>query len=84
MEFGKFQSLVELNLSGCPKLGCLPDSIVDLSQFKKFRLCKCVKSENLLMEFKKLQSLVELDLSGCSKLGCLPNSIMNLWTIAKE
>jgi len=30
MEFGKFQSLVELNLSGCSELGCLPDLIVDL------------------------------------------------------
>jgi hypothetical protein len=30
VEFKKFQSLVELNLSSCSKLGCLPNSIVDL------------------------------------------------------
>ncbi len=32
MEFGKVQSLVELDLSECSELGCLPDSIVDLTQ----------------------------------------------------
>jgi hypothetical protein len=31
MEFEKLQSLVELDLSGCSQLGCLLDSIVDLS-----------------------------------------------------
>jgi hypothetical protein len=36
MEFGKLQSLVDLDLSGCSQLGCLPDSIVDLSQLKAF------------------------------------------------
>jgi Leucine-rich repeat (LRR) protein len=66
MEFGKLQSLVELDLSGCSQLGCLPDSIVDLSQLKSFRLFNCHKLENLPMEFGKLQSLVELDLSSCS------------------
>jgi hypothetical protein len=30
MEFRKLQNLVELNLSHCSKLRCLPDSIVDL------------------------------------------------------
>jgi hypothetical protein len=30
MEFGKLQSLVELDLFGCFELGCLPNSIVDL------------------------------------------------------
>jgi len=35
-EFEKLQSLVELNLSDCSKLQCLPDSIVDLSQLKTF------------------------------------------------
>jgi hypothetical protein len=34
VEFKKLQSLVELNLSGCFELGCLPNSIVDLSQLK--------------------------------------------------
>jgi hypothetical protein len=29
MELGKVQSLVELDLFGCSKLGCLPYSIVD-------------------------------------------------------
>jgi Leucine-rich repeat (LRR) protein len=78
MEFGKLQSLVELNLSGCSQLGCLPDSILNLSQLKTFQLCGCHKLTNLPMEFGKLQSLVELDLSGCSQLGCLPHSILNL------
>jgi len=32
VEFGKFQSLVELYLFGCSELGYLPYSIVDLSQ----------------------------------------------------
>jgi hypothetical protein len=36
MEFGKLQSLVEVDLSSCSKLRCLPDSIVDLSQLKTF------------------------------------------------
>jgi Leucine-rich repeat (LRR) protein len=70
MEFGKLQSLVEVHLSECSELGCLPDSIVDLSQLKTFDLWRCDKLENLPMEFGKLQSLVELDLSECSKLGC--------------
>jgi hypothetical protein len=78
MEFRKFQSLVELNLSGCFKFGCLPNLIVDLLQHKKFRLYNCHKLENLLMEFEKLQSLVGLNLFKCSELGCLPNSIMDL------
>jgi Leucine-rich repeat (LRR) protein len=78
MEFGKLQSLVELDLSHCSELGCLPDSIVDLSQLKAFRLSNCHKLENLPMEFGKLQSLVELDLFGCSQLGCLPDSIVDL------
>jgi Leucine-rich repeat (LRR) protein len=75
MEFGKLQSLVELDLSDCSELGCLPDSIVDLSQLQTFRLRGCHKLENLPLEFGKLQSLVELDLSDCSELGCLPYSI---------
>jgi hypothetical protein len=54
MEFGKLQSLVELDLFGCSQLGCLPDSIVDLSQLKTFRLGGCNKLENLPMEFGKL------------------------------
>ncbi len=78
MEFGKLQSLVELHLSKCFELGCLPDSIVDLSQLKTFQLCECQKLENLPVEFGKLQSLVELDLSSCSELGCLPDSIVDL------
>jgi hypothetical protein len=83
MEFGKLERLVELDLSSYSKLGCLLDSIVNLSQFKKFRLCKCHKLDNLLMEFRKLQSLVELDIFGYSKLGCLSDSIVNLWIIVK-
>jgi len=78
VEFGKLQSLVELDLSFCSELGCLPDSIVELSQLKTFKLLGCEKVENLPVEFGKLQSLVELDLSLCSKLGCLPNSIVHL------
>ncbi|CAM6035318.1 unnamed protein product [Sphagnum compactum] len=78
VDFGKLQSLVELDLSHCSGLGCLPDSIVDLSQLQTFRLTECHKLENLPVEFGKLQSLVELDLSHCSELGCLPDSIVNL------
>jgi Leucine-rich repeat (LRR) protein len=78
MEFGKFQSLVKLNLSCYFQLGCLLDLIVDLSQLKTFRLFKCHKLENLRTEFGKLQSLVELDLSYCFQLGCLSDSIMEL------
>jgi Leucine-rich repeat (LRR) protein len=70
MEFEKLQSSVKLDLSACFELGCLPDSIVDLSQLKTFRLIECHKLENLPMELGKLQSLVELDLSGCFELGC--------------
>ncbi len=78
MEFGKLQSLVELDLSYCSQLGYLPDSIVNLSQLKTFQLGGCHKLENLPVEFGKLQSLVELDLSYCSQLGYLPDSIVNL------
>ncbi|CAK9231015.1 unnamed protein product [Sphagnum troendelagicum] len=77
-EFGKLQSLVKLDLSRCSQLGCLPDSIVDLSQLKTFRLGGCEKLTNLPMEFGKLQSLVEFDLSNCYQLGCLPDSIVDL------
>ncbi len=78
MEFGKLQSLVELDLSKCSELGCLLDSIVDLSQLKTFQLKGCHKLENLTVQFEKLQNLVELDLSKCFELGCLPDSIVNL------
>jgi Leucine-rich repeat (LRR) protein len=77
MEFDKLQSLVILHLFYCFELGCLLDSIVDLSQLKTFRLSKCHKLENLPMEFGKLQSLVELHLSSNSKLGCLLDSIVD-------
>jgi hypothetical protein len=36
VEFGKLQSLVELDFSDCSKLGCSPNSIVDLSQLNIF------------------------------------------------
>ncbi len=78
MEFEKLQSLVELELFECSELGCLPDSIVDLSQLKKFKLQGCHKLKNSPVEFGKLQSLVDLDLSECSELGCLPDSIVDL------
>jgi Leucine-rich repeat (LRR) protein len=78
VEFGKLQSLVELDLSECSELGCLSDSIVDLAQLKTFQLKRCQKLKNLPVEFRKLQSLVELDLSECSELGCLPDSIVDL------
>jgi Leucine-rich repeat (LRR) protein len=78
MEFGRLQSLVKLDLSGCSQLGYLPDSIVNLSQLETFQLGGCDKLENLPMEFGKLQNLVKLDLSSCSQLGCLPDSIMDL------
>jgi hypothetical protein len=35
--------LVELDLSHCSKLRCLPDSIVDLSKLQTFRLSGCHK-----------------------------------------
>jgi Leucine-rich repeat (LRR) protein len=78
VDFGKLESLVELNLSGCDQLGCLPDSIVQLSQLKTFQLWGCHKLVNLSVEFGKLQSLVELNLSGCDQLRCLPDSIVHL------
>jgi hypothetical protein len=49
MEFRKLQSLVELDLSNCSQLGCLPDSIMDLSQLKTFRLSNCHQLEVLLI-----------------------------------
>jgi hypothetical protein len=36
VEFGKLQSLVELKIFDCSQLGCLLNSIVDLSQLKTF------------------------------------------------
>jgi len=78
MEFGKLQSLVELDVFSCSQLRCLLDSIVHLSQLKTFQLGGCDNLMNLPMEFGKLQSLVELDLFGCSQLGCLPDSIVHL------
>ncbi len=54
MEFGKLQSLVELDLFSCVELRFLPDSIVHLSQLKIFRLSGCHKLENLPVEFEKL------------------------------
>jgi hypothetical protein len=58
MELGKLQSLVELDLYGCLELGCLLNSIMDLSNLETFRLNECYKLENLPMELGKLQSLV--------------------------
>ncbi len=60
MEFRKLQSLVEVDLSDCSKLGCLPNSIVDLSQLKTFQLWGCHKLENLKVEFGKLQSFYSI------------------------
>jgi hypothetical protein len=61
MELGKFESLVKLNLSDCSQLGCLPNSIVDLSQLKIFQFSECHKLENLQVEFRssKILSLKE-------------------------
>jgi len=55
MELGKFESLVKLDLFDCSQLGCLPDSIMDLSELKIFRFSECHKLENLPMEFRKFQ-----------------------------
>jgi hypothetical protein len=65
---GKLQSLVQLLLSECFELGCLPDSIVDLSQLKRFKLEGCRKLENLPVKFGKLQNLVDLNLFHCFEL----------------
>jgi Leucine-rich repeat (LRR) protein len=78
VEFKKLQSLVERDLSDCSQLGCLPNSIMHLSQLKTFRLSRCHKLENLPVEFQKLQSSVELDLSSCVELRFLPHSIVHL------
>jgi hypothetical protein len=83
MELGKFQSLMELDLFHFFKLGNLLDSVVDLSQHKRFRLWGCLKLETLLVEFGRLKSLVELNLFGCSELGCLPNSIVDVSHLKK-
>jgi hypothetical protein len=58
MEFEKLQSLVQLDLFDCFELGCLPDSIVHLSQRKTFRLIDCDKLENMLEEFERPKNLV--------------------------
>jgi len=78
VESEKLQSLVELDLSSCYELGCLPYSIVDLSNLQTFQLDKCRKLENLPMELRKLQTFVELKLFGYSPLGRLLNSIVDL------
>jgi hypothetical protein len=78
VKFGNLQSLVRLYLYDCGQLGCLPDSIVDLSKLKTFHLYKCSKLENLPVKFRDFQSFVELHLSSCSELGCLPDSIVDL------
>ncbi len=85
-QIGKFISEVWKILKlGGTRLICLfrvgvflPDSIMDLSQIKKFQLCKSHKLGNLLVELRKLQSVVELDLFGCFKLGRLLDSIVDL------
>ncbi len=38
VKFGNLQSLVDLELSSCSKLGRLPDSIVELSKLETFNL----------------------------------------------
>jgi Leucine-rich repeat (LRR) protein len=70
MELGKLQDLVELDLSACSELGCLLDSIVELSELKTFRLFECHKLENLPTELGKIQSLLQLNLSSCFKFAC--------------
>jgi hypothetical protein len=70
MEFKKLQSLVQLDLFDYSELGCLPYSIVDLSQLKTFQLIDWNKLENLLKEFERPKNLVELNLSNFSKLRC--------------
>jgi hypothetical protein len=42
-EFQELQFMVELDLPSWSQLGCLPDSIVHLSQLKTFRLIGCHK-----------------------------------------
>jgi hypothetical protein len=69
MKFGNLQSLVDLELSSCSKLGRLPDSIVELSKLETFNLRGGSKLENLLVKFGNVPSLVEFKLSGCSKFG---------------
>ncbi len=43
MEFGKLQSLVELDLFACSKLGRLLDSVMELSQLETFQLSESHK-----------------------------------------
>jgi Leucine-rich repeat (LRR) protein len=69
VEFGKLQSLVEVSLLNCSQLGCLPSSIVHLSELETFKLRECQNLENLPMEFSKLQSLMDLDTFDSSESG---------------
>jgi Leucine-rich repeat (LRR) protein len=65
VKFGKLESLLDLHLSQCSELGCLLDSIMDLSQLKTLNLRGCSKLKNLPRKFGKLQNLVDLDLCDC-------------------
>ncbi len=63
VEFGKLQSLVELDLSECSELGCLPDSIVHLPQLKTFQSWGFNKLKNFPLEFEKFGELESSDFS---------------------
>ncbi len=52
MEFEKLQTLMEADLSYYSKLGCLPYSIVHLSQLNIFQLNEFFKLEILFENFK--------------------------------
>ncbi|KAJ1273941.1 hypothetical protein BS78_05G024400 [Paspalum vaginatum] len=72
---GKLQKLRTLNLSGCWKLECLPDSIGDCNMLSSIVLCKCIRLTTLPNSVGTLQKLRTLNLSHSRKLKPLPDSI---------
>ncbi|KAJ6354099.1 hypothetical protein OIU76_003019 [Salix suchowensis] len=83
LEVPNLDQLVELNLSMCTSLTCLPDSIGELKSLEELDLYYCDKLASLPSSIGKLTCLVKLNLSFCCELASLPESIGELKSLVE-
>uniref|UniRef100_A0A6N2KTI6 TIR domain-containing protein n=1 Tax=Salix viminalis TaxID=40686 RepID=A0A6N2KTI6_SALVM len=83
LEVPNLDQLVELDLSFCTSLTCLPDIIGELKSLVKLDLRYCKKLASLPSSIGKLTCLVKLRLGDCCELASLPESIGELKSLVE-